>query len=107
MLHDNCNGTFTILGLYDERRPGHGGAWPTDPPSLPTVVSQNSPSASATRQSVSPFKPNSGAAKAMVASSGRDPGHIQQSPANKILEMEDWELAPGRIRSKASPPDST
>lgn len=40
MLNDNCNGTFTEVGLYDEQKILRGGVFPSKTPSFPVVVSQ-------------------------------------------------------------------
>jgi hypothetical protein len=41
MLNDNCDGTFSVVGSYDNRKLGNGGSYPEGPPSFPYVVSQN------------------------------------------------------------------
>jgi hypothetical protein len=40
MLNDNLDGTFSVLGLYDDPKLGNGGAYPKEPPSFPYVASR-------------------------------------------------------------------
>ncbi|KAB5555083.1 hypothetical protein GE09DRAFT_148536 [Coniochaeta sp. 2T2.1] len=40
VLNDNLDGTFSILGLYDNPKLGIGGSYLKDPPSFPYVASQ-------------------------------------------------------------------
>jgi hypothetical protein len=41
MLNDNCDGTLSVVGLYDNPKLGIGGSFPKEPPSYPYIVSQN------------------------------------------------------------------
>ncbi|KAB5513092.1 hypothetical protein GE09DRAFT_637720 [Coniochaeta sp. 2T2.1] len=109
VLNDNLDGTFSILGLYDDPRLGIGGSYLKDPPSVPYVASQKAEAPvvplmqlKSTRSSI-PVKPGAIQAYEVNESDWEDevPRHLPEEEASKSM----WEYVKPHLTKFSSIPD--
>ncbi|OIW28655.1 hypothetical protein CONLIGDRAFT_681600 [Coniochaeta ligniaria NRRL 30616] len=87
-LNDNLDGTFSVMGLYDDPKLGNGGAYPKEPPSFPYVAARKGklarPPATRSKPSYGPGIARPPATKSKPSYGPEEEEDLEQQPSGPL-----------------------